>query len=68
MFSSEIPEYNPPMANPFCSLNIHGIFSTKELVPMLNPELRERLRSFLGGTAKQNGIMPRSGTDQKAAK
>ena len=56
------------MANPFCSLNIHGIFSTKELVPMLNPELRERFRPFLGGMAKQDVIMPRSGTDQNAAK
>jgi putative transposase len=47
------------MANTFCSLNIHCIFSTKERVPMLNPELRERLRPFLGGIAKQNGIAPR---------
>jgi hypothetical protein len=27
------------MANTFCSLNIHCIFSTKERSPMLNPEL-----------------------------
>jgi putative transposase len=47
------------MANTFCSLNIHCIFSTKERVPMLNPELRERLWPFLGGIAKQNGIAPR---------
>src|SRR5271157_3945889 len=47
------------MANTFCSLNIHCIFSTKERVPMLNPELRERLWPFLGGIAKQNGIKPR---------
>ena len=26
---------------------------------MLNPELRERLWPFLGGIAKQNGVMPR---------
>jgi hypothetical protein len=42
------------MANTFCSLNIHCIFSTKERVPMLNPELRERLWPFLGEIAKQN--------------
>src|SRR5271165_6386211 len=53
-----MPESNPP-ANTFCSLNIHCIFSTKERVPMLNPELRERLWPFLGGIAKQNGIKPR---------
>jgi putative transposase len=47
------------VANTFCSLNIHCIFSTKERVPMLNPELRERLSPFLGGIAKQNGITPR---------
>ncbi len=47
------------MANTFCSLNIHCIFSTTERAPMLNPELRERLWPFLGGIAKQNGITPR---------
>jgi putative transposase len=47
------------MANTFCSLNIHCIFSTKGRVAMLNPELRERLWPFLGGIAKQNGITPR---------
>jgi len=36
------------MVNTFCFLNIHCIFSTKERVPMLNPELRERLWPFLG--------------------
>ena len=40
-----MPKYNPP-ANTFCSLNIHCIFSTKERVPRLNPELRERLWPF----------------------
>src|SRR5271166_6038211 len=49
----EMPEYNPAMANTFCSLNIHCIFSTKVRVPMLKPELRERLWPFLGGIAKQ---------------
>jgi hypothetical protein len=36
------------MANTFCFLNIHCIFSTKERAPMLNPELRDRLWPFLG--------------------
>jgi hypothetical protein len=47
------------MANTFCSLDIHCIVSTKERVPILNPELRERIWPFLGGIAKQNGITPR---------
>jgi putative transposase len=47
------------MANTFCSLNIHCIFSTKSRVPLLKPEIRERLWPFLGGIAKQNGIKPR---------
>jgi|HubBroStandDraft_3_1064219.scaffolds.fasta_scaffold602434_1 hypothetical protein len=40
-------------SGPFCSLNIHCIFSTKERAPMLNPELRERLWPFLGGIPRQ---------------
>ena len=47
------------MPNTFSSLNIHYVFATKERVPVLNPELRERLWPFLGGIAKQNGIKPR---------
>ena len=47
------------MPNTFPSLNIHCVFATKERVPVLNPELRERLWPFLGGIAKQNGIKPR---------
>jgi putative transposase len=47
------------MPNTFSSLNIHCVFATKMRVPVLNPELRERLWPFLGGIAKQNGIKPR---------
>ena len=47
------------MANTFCSLNIHCIFTTKERVAILSPEIRERLWPFLGGIARQNGIIPR---------
>jgi hypothetical protein len=28
-----MPEYHPALANTFCSLNIHGILSTKERLP-----------------------------------
>jgi putative transposase len=44
-----------PMANTFSFLNIHCIFSTKERVPVLTPEIRERLWPYLGGIARQNG-------------
>ena len=44
------------MANTFSFLNIHCVFSTKERVPVLNAEIRERLWPYLGGIAKQNGL------------
>ena len=46
------------MAHIFYSLNVHCIFSTKERVPFLSPEIRERLWPYLGGIAKQNGVKP----------
>jgi putative transposase len=53
-----IDESNYWMAHTFYSLNVHCIFSTKERVPMLSPEVRERLWPYLGGIAKQNGVKP----------
>ena len=47
------------MATTYSCLNVHCVFSTKERVPMLNPEIRERLWPYLGGIAKQSGIHPR---------
>jgi putative transposase len=32
------------------------MFSTKERVPVLTPEIRERLWPYLGGIARQNGL------------
>jgi len=48
------------MGNTFSCLNVHCVFSTRERVPILNPEIRERLWPYLGGFAKQNGIRPKS--------
>jgi Transposase IS200 like len=45
------------MGNTFSCLNVHCVFRTKERVPILNPEVRERLWPYLGGIAKQNGII-----------
>jgi len=47
------------MANTFSCLNIHCVFSTKERVPVLNPDIRERLWPYIGGIAKQNGMISR---------
>ena len=44
------------MANTFSCLNIHCVFSTKERVWVLNPDIRERLWPYMGGIAKQNGM------------
>jgi putative transposase len=35
------------------------VFSTKERVPILTSEIRERFWPYLGGIAKQNGIQPK---------
>ena len=47
------------MANTFSLLNIHYVFSTKERVPVLTPDIRERLWPYMGGIAKRNGIVPK---------
>ena len=47
------------MANTFSCLNIHCVFSTKERVLVLDPDIRERLWPYMGGIAKQNGIIPK---------
>ena len=47
------------MANTFSCLNIHCVFSTKERVWVLNPDIRERLWPHMGGIAKQNGMIPK---------
>ena len=47
------------MANTFSCLNIHCVFSTKERASVLNPDIRERLWPYMGGIAKQNGMIPK---------
>src|ERR1700751_4142805 len=39
------------MANTFSCLNIHCVFSTKERVRVLNPDIRERLWPYIGDIA-----------------
>ena len=47
------------MANTFSCLNIHRVFSAKERVWVLNPDIRERLWPYMGGIAKQHGMIPK---------
>jgi putative transposase len=44
------------MANTFSFLNFHCVFSTKERIPLLTPEVRERLWPYLGGIARDNQL------------
>jgi putative transposase len=50
---------SPSMANTFSCLNIHYVFSTKERVLVLDPDIRERLWPYMGGIAKENGMIPK---------
>src|SRR5256885_5732898 len=40
------------MANTYCSLHYHGIFSTKNREPWLLPDIEERVWQFIGGIAR----------------
>jgi len=44
------------MANFYVSLYVHFVFSTKGRRPLILPDMRDRLWSFLGGIARQNGM------------
>jgi REP element-mobilizing transposase RayT len=44
------------MANTYTSLHYHVVFSTKKRQPFLVDATRERLFSYLGGTARENGM------------
>lgn len=42
------------MANTYTSLNYHVIFSTKNRVKLISPEIEERLWAYIGGVARQH--------------
>jgi REP element-mobilizing transposase RayT len=46
------------MPSTHLSLHVHIIFATKDRIPMIAPEWRERLHAYLGGTAKNAGAVP----------
>ena len=45
------------MANTFVSLHYHIIFSTKNREPWISRDIEERVWKFLGGIARQNGMI-----------
>ena len=47
------------MANTYSSINIHYVFSTKNRVPVLTENMRERLWAFMGGIARENRMTAR---------
>ena len=46
------------MGNTYTSLHYHFVFSTKNREPWINHEIEERVWSFLGGIARENGMKP----------
>ena len=44
------------MANTYTSLNYHVIFSTKNRVKLISPEIEERLWAYIGGVARQHRV------------
>jgi REP element-mobilizing transposase RayT len=44
------------MAHSYVSIKIHYIFSTKNRLPMITPDLKERLWAYMGGIARENNM------------
>jgi REP element-mobilizing transposase RayT len=53
------------MSDTFYSINIHFIFGTKQRMPMITEEMRDRLHAFIGGILRKHGLTSLSvgGTD-----
>jgi putative transposase len=45
------------MANTYTSLNYHVIFGTKNREPWIRQDIEERIWTYLGGIARQNGMV-----------
>lgn len=56
------------MANSYISVYIHYVFSTKQRIPYITPEIREPLWEYMGGIARKNNIkaLAIGGTDDHA--
>ncbi|MHB2150957.1 IS200/IS605 family transposase [Calditrichota bacterium LG25] len=46
------------MANSYTQILIHYIFSTKRREKLILPKYEKRIWQFMGGIAKQNGVVP----------
>lgn len=45
------------MAHTYCSSLFHCVFSTRERRKVIAPDLQERLWAYMGGIARENGMM-----------
>jgi putative transposase len=48
----------PPMPSTHLSLHFHVVFSTKDRMPQISPEWRAHFHSYIGGVAKNSGVVP----------
>ena len=46
------------MANTYSALHYHLIFSTKNRIPYLKPEIEQRIWTYLGGIARHHKMIP----------
>lgn len=46
------------MAHTFTNMLAHGIFSTKNRAPLLDPEIKPRLFAYMGGIARELNCKP----------
>jgi putative transposase len=46
------------MADTYSALNIHFVFGTKNRTPWLDKDVRPRVWAFMGGIARENGMVP----------
>jgi REP element-mobilizing transposase RayT len=56
------------MANTFSQLYLHLVFSTKDRIALITPDIEQRVWSYMGGVAKKHGLVPIQirGTDDHA--
>lgn len=45
------------MANTYCALHYHIVFSTKNRVPWIAPDIESRVWAYLGGITRENGTI-----------
>jgi putative transposase len=48
------------MPKTYTSVYVHYVFSTKNRMPVLSKEIRERLWAYMGGIARENGMVAKA--------